>query len=415
MMHTPSSAPLRVLFVSDVFPPRSYGSGQSAYHLARGLREAGHAVRVVVCQPTLAGMWTDYDGFPVWRPDNDARRLPDVAFSANGLAAGAAIQRLLRDWQPDVLHAQHVHSALVATRAAEGIPVVVTVRDHWATCFYGTALAETPCPGCLTGTKSPCNIARGTTTAPAVLRTAKAAVMRATLAQRHEVLRKAAAVIAVSGAIADELAPHVTPERLFVIPNGIDTAALAQVVPADNPALPPAYFVSVGKLAYHKGTDRLPEIMQRLPQDAPPLVVLGDGPDAAMLRAADSTGNRIRLLGVRPNDETLRIMAGAVALLFPVRWDEPLSRTHLEALALGVPIIATATGGTPDAVRDGITGFLVGRGDTNALAARAAQLWRDNALRARMRDAARAHARNTFDIHAVAQRTALLYRVAVNR
>lgn len=422
---------MNILFVTDVFPPRSYGSGQSAHQLARGLRARGHDLRVVLAQPARTLTRTSYDDFPVWEPELGARLLPPAFFAASGLGPGKTVRGLVQSWRPDVIHAQHVNSALVAARAAGGAPVVITVRDHWPICFYGTALASVPCPSCLRGTQSPCNTARGRIHADALRHMAKATAMRAMLTQRQRVLRNAAAVIAVSGAIADELRQAsppaslhrlsirlhrglrgagegrgnvgvVPPERLQIIPNGVDLAAAMQAaaMPPDA-SLPPAYFLYVGKIAAHKGGDLLPAIARALPPDAPPIIVFGDGPEEAAIRAFDPAGERIRLLGVRPNAAVLAAMAHATALIAPARWNEPLSRKDLEALATGCPLVATATGGTAEIVVDGETGFLVPRDDVQAMAARLTQLARNPATRARMAAASQQRAIAIFSLERV--------------
>jgi len=400
--------PIKILFVTDVFPPFSGmgGSGWSTYHLARGLRERGHDVRIIVAAPALRLIETAYDAFPVWRSHTDARTLPPASFSISSLAAGRVMRGLRRQWQPDVIHAQHVLSALVVARTARGTPYIVTVRDHWPVCFYGTKLADAPCPACLHGTRSPCNSRRGSEDAGNVAHRAKATTMRAMLVQRRQALRGAAAIVAVSGAIAAEITPIAARDRVHVIPNGIVPAA-----PDAPPALglPPRYFLYVGKLAAHKGVDRLPAIMAMLPADAPPILLCGDGPEGAAIRAADPTGTRLRLLGIVPNSDVRALMAGAVALVSPNRWDEPLSRTHLEAMSVGCPIVATDTGGTADAVEDGVTGFLVPRDDVAALATRLIRLADDNALRTRMGDAARAACERKFGMAHIAAAMESLY------
>ncbi len=142
----------------------------------------------------------------------------------------------------------------------------------------------------------------------------------------------------------------VSPDRLFTIPNAVDLSAFAET---DTPAvvdLPDRFSLYVGKLSAHKGADLLPEIVRQLGDDAPPLLVLGDGEEAAALRTSDVSGSRLRLLGVLPNTSVVALMRRAIALVTPARWPEPLSRTHLEALAAGCPIIATDTGGTREIV-----------------------------------------------------------------
>src|SRR5581483_10007450 len=92
------------------------------------------------------------------------------------------------------------------------------------------------------------------------------------------------------------------------------------------------YLLFVGKLNEMKGADLLPQILRKSGVKLP-LVVAGDGELRAKL--ADFQGISVR--GWLPNAETLGLMAGADALLFPSRWAEPLARTLLEAQALGVP------------------------------------------------------------------------------
>lgn len=367
---------------------------------------------MVVAVPTTCLSETEYDGFKVWRSDIDARALPATALSLSALGAGRVVRMLRRTWHPDVIHAQHVLSALVTAQTARETPYLVTVRDHWPVCFYGTKLADVPCPTCLHGTHSPCNMRRGSANAGFLQHTAKANAMRVLLAQRRRALRHAAATVAVSGAIAAELTAIIPPAQLRVIPNGI-----VPTTPGALPArdLPPRYFLSVGKLAAHKGADRLPAIIAALPPDAPPILVCGDGPEEATLRASNPDGTRLRLLGIVPNADVLALMAGAVALISPNRWDEPLSRTHLEAMSVGCPIVATATGGTAEAVEDGVTGYLVPRDDLDSLANRLARLAADDALHARMSAAARAACTRKFSMTHVAATTEALYLSVLRR
>lgn len=407
------SDPLRILFVTDAFPPHAGGSGWSTYFLARGLRARGHEVRIVIAAPTLRMLGTHYDDFPVWRPVRPIRRVPEVALHTTGLAAGHTTSRLVRDWQPDVLHAQHVLSAQVATRVAGRTPMVITVRDHWPTCFYGTALADQQCPCCLSGTRSPCNLRRGSPHASRTLHAAKAAVMRRTLAHRADVLHDAAAVIAVSHAIESEIAPLIAPDRLHVIPNAFDESVIEHARLPEDMKLPDRFFLYAGKLSPHKGADILPALARALPPDAPPLVVVGDGELSDTLHAADPSGTRITLLGQVENATVLALMARATAFFFPSRWAEPLSRTPIEAQMMGCPVVATATGGTAETVIDGETGFLTAPDDVAGMSAHLTALATDNALWQRMSTAAQQRTRATYALPAIAKRIEAVYRATV--
>lgn len=64
-------------------------------------------------------------------------------------------------------------------------------------------------------------------------------------------------------------------------------------------------------------------------------------------------------LGEVPHERKLELLAGARALLFPIRWNEPFGMVMLESMACGTPVIAFPEGAAPEVVEDGVTGFLV--------------------------------------------------------
>ena len=69
-------------------------------------------------------------------------------------------------------------------------------------------------------------------------------------------------------------------------------------------------------------------------------------------------GRDVEYLGEVPHEEKLELLAGATALLFPIRWNEPFGLVMLEALACGTPVLAFPEGAAPEVVEDGRTGFL---------------------------------------------------------
>jgi glycosyltransferase involved in cell wall biosynthesis len=84
-------------------------------------------------------------------------------------------------------------------------------------------------------------------------------------------------------------------------------------------------------------------------------------------------------------------------MVVPSRHDEPASNVIIEAMASGVPVIATRAGGNPELVTDGETGFLVQKRSSTEIAAKILQLAADEELRARLHRVARETACQRFD------------------
>jgi len=118
------------------------------------------------------------------------------------------------------------------------------------------------------------------------------------------------------------------------------------------------------------------------------LVLVGDGPDRD---AAEQEVDRLRLrrdvrfLG--KVDNVAEILRGSDLFLLPSE-TESFGLAALEAMACGVPVLASAVGGLPEVVVHGETGFLTPKGDVEAMIAHGLRVLRDGALQARMRDAA---------------------------
>jgi glycosyltransferase involved in cell wall biosynthesis len=92
-------------------------------------------------------------------------------------------------------------------------------------------------------------------------------------------------------------------------------------------------------------------------------------------------GDDIAYLGEVPHEHKLELLAGAMALLNPIRWNEPFGLVMLEALACGTPVLAFPEGAAPEVVEDGVSGFLVA--DEDEMAARVPDAGRLEPLRVR--------------------------------
>jgi glycosyltransferase involved in cell wall biosynthesis len=126
------------------------------------------------------------------------------------------------------------------------------------------------------------------------------------------------------------------------------------------------------------------------------LVIVGDGPDRGELEqraAAQNLNDRIRWLGYRP--DARRLLAGADVYVNTSVY-EGISVTILEAMAAGIPVVATRVGGTPEVVAHGVSGLLVASDDVTGFAGALRSLIDGADLRARIGHAARARVESAF-------------------
>jgi glycosyltransferase involved in cell wall biosynthesis len=182
-----------------------------------------------------------------------------------------------------------------------------------------------------------------------------------------------------------------------------DRAAARQKLglPAGAPLL-----LFVGRDVVKKGLLVLFEAMPRVlaARPAAVLCVIGSGGATPEIRAAaqrTEAGDRVRLLGARPNEELPAWYAASDVVLLP-SFREGLPNNLVEAAACARPIVATNVDGIPEVVLDGETGLLVPKGDAAALAAAIGRLLDDPELARRMGEAGRRHvlARFSWKKHA---------------
>jgi glycosyltransferase involved in cell wall biosynthesis len=211
------------------------------------------------------------------------------------------------------------------------------------------------------------------------------------LRQKKQALAQAGARLAVSEAVAAELrAADIGPVE--VIPNVVDPEEVrALAVPEASFPLPERFLLFVGKLEENKGARALVPAVAAS-RTGLPLVVLGEGSLSHALKfEAASASVPVILRGWAHRDDVLRAMARATAIVFPSLWPEPLSRVLLEALALGTPVAAMATGGTREILIDGESGLVVA--EATALGEAVARLVGDPALRETIAAGARVRSR----------------------
>jgi starch synthase len=251
------------------------------------------------------------------------------------------------------------------------------------------------------------------------------------------------AVIAVSRAMADDLLrayPGVDPARVHVIHNGIDPDEYRADPATDvleryhlDPGRPAVMFV--GRITRQKGVVHLLDAARMLDPDTQLILCAGapDTPEIGAETCALVEGLQEHRRGVvwieemLPRADVVQLLSHATVFACPSVY-EPFGLINLEAMACGLPVVATATGGIPEIVVDGETGFLVpfeagsdvvGSPRRRAalaagLAERLNRLLADPGLAARFGRAGRRRVVEQFSWRAVAERTAALYRALMS-
>jgi glycosyltransferase involved in cell wall biosynthesis len=233
--------------------------------------------------------------------------------------------------------------------------------------------------------------------------------------------RRADLVLAVSQSVREGLiAAGIEPDRVRVVRDGI---AL------DRPPVDPAERERIRRLFRLAPSDRLvlhlahlgaekgqadliaavPRIHAAVPEAC--IAIVGQGSHRDQLeRQAASLGTRIFFVGFWPPERVPALLAAADVFVLPSR-REGLGSVLFEAMAAGLPIAASRTGGIPEIVREGETGLLVPPGDPAALAAAVIRLLTDPGLGARLAAAALAFVRSEGSAERMIDETLAAYRL----
>ena len=250
-------------------------------------------------------------------------------------------------------------------------------------------------------------------------------------------LEAADAVIAVSGAMRDDVLrtyPAISPDRVVVIHNGVDTDEF--VPDSHTDALPPLgidpdrpYVTFVGRITRQKGIDLLltaaerfdPEIQVVLLPSAPDTPEVGQEMRARASALAEGRAGVLWIEQVLPRPKLVQVLSSSVVAICPSVY-EPFGLVNVEAMACGTAVVATDVGGIPEIVVDGETGVLVHMelgpdgqpadpdGFVSALATAVNGLVAEPATAERMGAVGRKRAVEEFSWPSIATRTVELYR-----
>ncbi|HLB39699.1 MAG TPA: glycosyltransferase family 4 protein [Actinomycetota bacterium] len=229
-------------------------------------------------------------------------------------------------------------------------------------------------------------------------------------------LRRAARRLAIRIAVSERAATFER-ERIGgdyrIVPNGVDTRRFAAAAPADLG--PGRKVLFVGRLDERKGFPVAVAAFGELAAHRPDLhlVVVGDGPDRTALESLPTALRaRVTMLGHVPNTELPPIHAACDLYLGPSTGGESFGIVLVEAMAAGLPVVASDTPGYDEVVTDEVDGLLAVPRDPGALAAAAGRVLDDPELAGRLAAAGRERAR-AFDWATIGARIEDCYREAL--
>jgi D-inositol-3-phosphate glycosyltransferase len=400
---------VRVALVSEHASPLAAiggvdAGGQNVHvaELACGLVRLAHSVSVYTRRddPDLAERVTTSAGYEVVHvPAGPAAAVSKDDLWPHMAAFGDHLTEMLKFQQPDVVHAHFWMSAWAAARAARrlNLPLVVTYHVLGSVKRRYQGPADT----------SPLNRIR-------------VEVAVATAADR---------IVATATEEVRELALLGVPSsKVSVVPCGVDLTHFTPT-PTTNasPSVPKRKYryrlQSVGRLVPRKGYEIMIEALTWLPE-AELLIAGGAGSGDAtpepehhrLVAVAErlEVADRVLLVGqIARADMPALLRSADLVVCSP--WYEPFGIVPLEAMACGVPVVASAVGGMLDTVVDGVTGTLVTPRDPVVLAEAVGSLLEAPSRRARFAQAGLDRVRSCYSWDRVAAETAAIYQQAARR
>jgi glycosyltransferase involved in cell wall biosynthesis len=318
------------------------------------------------------------------------------------------MRRLLETDLPDVVHVHSVYpmfspSILVACRRA-GVPVVMTVHSHNLTCptWYHLRKGRV-CEACVGGHEYQC-----------VLKNCRnnilesfAYALRSAVARRFRLFHENVSLLIVMTRFAKAklLQAGFREDQIAVVPNPTSVRDTA----ADRPA--GEYVAFAGRVSPEKGVDTFLAAAAQMPHV--PFKVAGDGPVLSEMRA--KAPRNVEFLGRLGSDELLAFYRKSRVLVVPSLCFELFGLVAVEAMASGVPVIASRIGGLPYVVDDGVTGTLFEPGNSQDLVGQLRRLWEDPQLCQRMGVQGRQKVMREYTEETYFQNLMTVYQAAIQR
>ena len=367
-----SESPLRVLLVVHEYFPRHWaGTEQVCRYLARSLVSRGHQVRIFTREDAPAGerprlAQESVDGIQVyrlhWSPPSRRGVIPVPAAPVR-----RAFRRVLRDFEPEVVHFQHLVGLspdLVKDAGSCGARTWMTLNDFWFLCHRIKLVRSdgSRCGG-PKGGRDCAECVHGDSPWP---QGALRAAHRARHRRFRALLNRVDHVLAPSAFLAEVFSRHWPERDIDWSDYGIDAVGIRAAADearrlrreSVDDSVPRVLFC--GSLIHEKGARLFLDALERIRADRWSASVHGDpavdpGYGAEIVRRAERIG--VRMAGAYGPGESGKILGQGDLLVVPSGWWENRPVTILEAFAAGVPVITARLGGMEEMVRSGRGGW----------------------------------------------------------
>lgn len=376
---------MRILICSNIYPPNFIGGAELiAHYQAKQLVAAGHEVQVFTGDTSPGGhryamRTTVYDGLTVHRI-----RLEGMDYHSNFVnffhpRVEQHFSQCLTTFHPDVVHCHNIIGLsvkLLCIAREFGAKVVLTLHDHWGFCFKNTIMKEegiacsdySRCDEC-----QPCIDDVGNRRIP--------------MRMRQDYMRLALgavdAFVSPSQYLADTyVAAGLPPDKIHVVWNGIDVDKIAAIDRKSSGGV--LRFSFFGYFGRHKGVHTLLSALPLLKdRQRVRINLIGDGDQILVYKQQlreNGCANLVKFWGKLDNTQVGSAYAKTDVLVLPSIWRENQPVSITEAMACGIPVIASNMGGIPELVQDGVTGFIFEAGNPADLAEKMDRLIADPVL-----------------------------------
>jgi glycosyltransferase involved in cell wall biosynthesis len=364
--------PNDVLICSSFYPPNFIGGAELVAHgQAKALAALGNNVAVFAGE-TRPGrehyeLWRDrVDGIEVFRVQLANQDFDPDFPTHHHAAVEARFREVLKEKSPSIVHAHNLvglSAGIIGVARSVHANVILTLHDHWGFCLKNT-LMKTERNVCTDYSR--CYECRP------VLNEGRNRNLAIELRSDYlsEQLSKVDCFVSPSRYLADRyIEAGIDARRMHVLWNGVD---LDRFRPRHRRPSGPIRFTYVGYLGEHKGVFTLIEAASLLkPRGRFKVNIVGDGhcrPQMENMVRERRLEKIVQFLGKIPNEDMAKVYADTDVQVLPSLWPENQPVSITEAMASGLPVIASSWGGSRELVQAGVSGFLTEPGGPDSLA-----------------------------------------------